>query len=267
MEAFRMEPRQRPLDPSAADRRQTALAQRWRHMRDGLPSALYLLACAVVIIVVGVLVGMLLAKVLSHTGLGRADADADRWFARNRTPGWNTITLWAAEAGGTPVVAGLAVLSVAVTAFVWRRWREPAMVGAAVLGEVLMFLAITTLVHRPRPPVSHLDAAPPTSSFPSGHTAAAVVLYGAWAVLANERARSALVRGLLIALAVIAPIAVGLARLYRGMHFPTDVIAGALLGLVWLPLVARAVRLGVVHHDLREGQPGRPSRAMLRPNG
>jgi membrane-associated phospholipid phosphatase len=262
-----MDTRQRPLDPSAADRRQTALAQRWRHMRDGLPSALYLLACAVGIVVVGILVGMLIAKVGSHTWLGRTDAGVERWFARHRTPGWNTVTKWIAEAGGTPVVAGLAVLSVAVTALVWRRWREPAMVGAAVLGEVLMFLAISTPVERPRPPVPHLDVAPPTSSFPSGHTAAAVALYGAWAVLANQRARSALVRGLFMAVAVIVPIAVGLARLYRGMHFPTDVIAGALLSLVWLPMVVRAVRLGVVHHDLREGVSGRAGPAMLRPNG
>jgi membrane-associated phospholipid phosphatase len=262
-----MDTRQRPLDPSSADRRQTALAQRWRHLRDGVPSALYLLACAVAIIVVGIVVGMLIAKVGSHTWLGRADAGVDRWFARHRTPGWNTLTKWTAEAGGTPVVAGLAVLSVAVTALVWRRWREPAMVGAAVLGEVLMFLAINTPVERPRPPVPHLDVAPPTSSFPSGHTAAAVALYGAWAVLANERARSALVRGLFIALAVIAPIAVGLARLYRGMHFPTDVVAGALMSLVWLPLVVRAIRLGVVHHQLRQGQPSGDRRAMLRPNG
>jgi membrane-associated phospholipid phosphatase len=262
-----METRPRPLDPSSADRRQTALAQRWRHLRNGVPSALYLLACAVGIVVVGILVGMLIAKVGSHTWLGRADTGVDRWFARHRTPTWNTVTKWIADLGGTPVVAGLAVLSVAVTALLWRRWREPAMVGAAVLGEVLMFLAINTPVERPRPPVPHLDAAPPTSSFPSGHTAAAVALYGAWAVLANQRARSALVRGLFLALAVIVPIAVGLARLYRGMHFPTDVIAGALMSLVWLPLVVRAIRLGVVHHQLREGLPGRARRAMLRPNG
>lgn len=262
-----MDTRPRPLDAASADGRQTAMAQRWRHLRAGLPSALYLLACAVGIVLLGILAGMLVAKVGGHTWLGRTDASVDRWFARHRTPTWNNVTRWTAEAGGTPVVAGLAVLSVAVAALLWRRWREPAMVGVAVLGEVLIFLAINTPVERPRPPVPHLDVAPPTSSFPSGHTAAAVALYGAWAVLANQRARSALVRGLFVALAVIGPIVVGLARLYRGMHYPTDVIAGALLSLAWLPLVVRAIRLGVVHHELREGLPGRARRAMVRPNG
>jgi membrane-associated phospholipid phosphatase len=259
-----MDARPGPLDPSPTDRRTAALAQRWRHLRDGVPSVLYLLVGAVVIAVVGVLVGMLLAKVASHGALGRADAGVERWFARHRTKGWNTVTLVIAEAGGTPVITILALLTVVGAALAWRRWREPALVGAAVLGEVLTFLTITMLVDRPRPPVPHLDAAPPTSSFPSGHTAAAIALYGAWAVLAHQRARSALVRGLFTVLAIVVPIAVGLARLYRGMHFPTDVIGGALLGLAWLWLSVRAVRLGVLHQQLRAGLPGRARRAMLR---
>jgi membrane-associated phospholipid phosphatase len=253
-----------PLDPPSAGPRTTALARRWRHLRAGVPSALYLLGWAVVIAAVGVVAGMLLAKVGAHTALGRADTAVDRSFAAHRSHDLNTITLVAAELGGTPVVTSLAILTVAGTALRWRRWREPAVVGAAVLGEVVIFLAITTLVDRPRPPVPQLDAAPPTSSFPSGHTAAAIALYGSWAVLAFERFRSALARGLLLALAIVVPIAVGLARLYRGMHFPTDVIAGALLSLAWLPLTVRAVRLGVLHQRLRDGAPGRARRAVLR---
>jgi membrane-associated phospholipid phosphatase len=256
--------RRGPLDPRSADPRAAAFARRWRRLRVGAPSALYLVGWAVVIAAVGVVAGMLLAKVGAHSALGRSDAGVDRWFAGHRNHDLNTITLVAAEIGGTPVITGLAILTVAATALRWRRWREPALVGAAVLGEVLIFLAITALVDRPRPPVPQLDAAPPTSSFPSGHTAAAIALYGSWAVLAFERARSALVRGLLTALAIVAPIAVGLARLYRGMHFPTDVIAGALLSLAWLPLTVRAVRLGVLHQRLRAGVPGRARGAVIR---
>jgi membrane-associated phospholipid phosphatase len=259
-----MQARPGPLDPASAGRRQAALAQRWRQLRDGVPTALYLLGWAVVIAVVGVVVGRLLAKVGAHSSLGRADTGVDRDLAAHRTPDLNTVTLVAAELGGTPVITALAVLTVAATALRWRRWREPALVGAAVLGEVLIFLAITSLVDRPRPPVPHLDAAPPTSSFPSGHTAAAIALYGSWAVLAFERARRALVRALFTAWAVVVPIVVGVARLYRGMHFPTDVIGGALLSLTWLPLVVRGVRLGVLHRQVRAGLPGRGRRAVLR---
>lgn len=62
--------------------------------------------------------------------------------------------------------------------------RGGAAVQAPVMaGELLTFLCVTLVVHRPRPPVARLDVAPETSSFPSGHTAAAVALYGCIAIL------------------------------------------------------------------------------------
>lgn len=78
-----------------------------------------------------------------------------------------------------------AVAAVAVVALRWwlGRWRESVIVVVAIVGELMIFLAITALVHRDRPPVVRLDGAPPTSSFPSGHTGAAVALYACVAVL------------------------------------------------------------------------------------
>jgi undecaprenyl-diphosphatase len=254
-----------PLDEAATDGRQVALARRWRHLRAGLPSALYLLAWAVAMALAGVLIGLALAKVGGNQAIGRADAGADRWMAAHRTPGWNTATHLVTDAAETITITALAVLTFAVAALAWRRWREPMLVVAAITGEVVIFLVITLLVDRPRPPVAHLDVAPPTSSFPSGHVAAAVALYGSWVVLARERARSALLTRVLLALAVVVPVVVALARVYRGMHYPSDVLAGALLGASWLAVSVRAVRLGVVHHGLRAGTAlPRARRTLLR---
>ena len=105
--------------------------------------------------------------------------------------------------------------------------------------------------------LKHLDAAPPTSSFPSGHTAAAIALYGAVAVLASERARSAALRWLLVAIGVLVPLVVALSRVYRGMHYTTDVLGGMILGATWLFVTTKAIRLGVLHRQLREGAQGR----------
>jgi membrane-associated phospholipid phosphatase len=206
--------------------------------------------------------GALLAKLPSREALLRADTGVDRWLAAHRTRDLDTTTHLVTDLSETITITALAVLTVAGTALAWRRWREPMLVAAAVTGEVVIFLVITLLVDRPRPPVAHLDAAPPTSSFPSGHTAAAVALYGSWAVIAWQRTRSLLLRGLLTLLAVVIPVAVGLARMYRGMHFPTDVLAGAALGASWLGLSVRAVRLGVLHHGLRV-RPDAPRRRSL----
>jgi membrane-associated phospholipid phosphatase len=77
-------------------------------------------------------------------------------------------------------------------------------------------------------------------------------MYGALAIIANERASSALVRGLFWALAVLVPLAVALSRLYRGMHYITDILGGVILGVAWLYLATRGIRLGVLHYQLRQ---------------
>jgi membrane-associated phospholipid phosphatase len=240
-----------PLDGLSAGDREAALARRGLRLRDGVLSGLYLIAWAVAIMLAGTLIGLALAKLGAHQAVGRADLGVSRWLAAHRSHDWNTATHVATGAAETLTITILAVLTVAGTALAWRRWREPMLVAAAVTGEVVTFLVIALLVHRPRPPVAHLDAAPPTSSFPSGHVAAAIALYGSWAVLAWQRARSAVPRRLLVLLAIVVPVAVGLARMYRGMHYASDVLAGAALGAAWVAVSMHAVRLGVLHHRLR----------------
>ena len=59
----------------------------------------------------------------------------------------------------------------------YHRWREPLFIAVTMVTELSAFLVTTLLVHRPRPAVPELDISPPTSSFPSGHTAAALALF------------------------------------------------------------------------------------------
>ena len=82
----------------------------------------------------------------------------------------------------------IVALAVTASAFVvfrlWLgRWRESLVTVVATGGELLNFLVITAAVHRARPAVPQLDQAPPTSSFPSSHTGAAIPLYGCLEVI------------------------------------------------------------------------------------
>jgi undecaprenyl-diphosphatase len=82
-----------------------------------------------------------------------------------------------------------------------------------------------------RPEVEQLDPAPPTSSFPSGHSGASTALYLSLALMAQRIGHMWLRVSVTIVLLVL-PLLVVCSRLYRGMHYPSDVVVGVLNGLV-----------------------------------
>jgi undecaprenyl-diphosphatase len=111
-------------------------------------------------------------------------------------------------------------------------------------GELGIFLVAAYVVMRPRPHVSHLDGhAPPTSAYPSGHTAATTCLYVAIAILVIGLARGWW-RWLFLIPAIALPILVATSRLYRGEHHPTDVLASLLLSALWLTVTTKLIKPG-----------------------
>jgi len=243
----------RPLRKAPA-RWERRLLEWWGPRPASIPILVYLLVWAVAITAVWVVAGRLLSHVEAHDALGRAELGAERWLAVYRVGALNGVTAVLSALASTKVVVAVGLLLAAVTRATWQRWREPLMLVIALVGEVAIFLAITALVDRLRPPVPRLDVAPPTSSFPSGHTAASVVLYGALAILASERFHGRLVHRLAIALAFLVPATVGFSRMYRGMHYPSDVVAGAALAAVWLIVSLHSVRMGAFRLEPAEDE-------------
>jgi membrane-associated phospholipid phosphatase len=186
----------------------------------------------------GVLVtlGHLIAAVTPATGR-RGEGAVDAWFAAHRTPQLNHLS--AIGSGLADTMTCITVAGIAATVFaLWLgRWREPIVLILAIAGELLLFVLVTAAVHRARPGVVHLDPAPPTSSFPSGHTGAAIALYGCITVIVLREVTRRLAAVAVAAVLCAIPLAVALSRLYRGMHYPTDVLAGAAAGGAWLTLV------------------------------
>jgi len=205
------------LDPSRPTGREVA---RDLALRAFLPGAVLWLA----VVGLGFLIKGPLENLPGEAGVNRALVDL-------RTPFLDTVTELLSAIGTTEFIIGACVLAVALIWWHTRQWWFALVPALAVSLQALVFLTSSLVVGRSRPEVEMLDHAPPTSSFPSGHTGASTAFYLTLALLA-QRVQNPVLRVVLTVLAVLVPFAVGFARLYRGMHSLTDVLAGFVNGIV-----------------------------------
>jgi undecaprenyl-diphosphatase len=201
-------------------------------------------------------IGITLWRGLATSAIVQGDVRVSRWFVPNRTPLLDTLTHYGTLLSETITAIALTVVLVVVFRLWLGRWRESVAVLVAILGELFVFLLVTNTVGRPRPPVPRLDQAPPTSSFPSGHTAAAVALYGCVALVVLRQMATRWLARLIATLCCLVPVIVATSRVYRGMHYTTDVLFGAIGGSLWL-----LVTVIVVLPPATYGRGARASRA------
>ena len=208
----------------------------------------------VVAAVLGAL-GLFLTKVLLLGSVGRWDRTATSWLAEHRV-GWldQTSGLLSLSADTLGAI-GLATLVVVVLAC-RRRWWQVAVLVIALALELSVFLLVNFVVDRPRPDVAKLGSTPSTSSFPSGHSAATVVLYGCVAVFVWLGSNRRFLRVIALVAAVMLPAAVGSSRVYRGMHHPLDVLFGFGMGaaVVAVSIIAVSAGFGVPWRTADESQ-------------
>jgi membrane-associated phospholipid phosphatase len=229
-----------PLDPAPGGLAER-LGTRWREHSPALVgSAISLLGLAgLTAVIVGI--GLLLTRVFAGGPVESWDNRVTDWLVAHRTPTLDSVTLVGSDLGGTFTIVAIAVVAV-VALGIRRHWRGVEVIVVALTIEVSVFLLATLVIDRPRPDVPRLDVSPPTSSYPSGHTAATIALYVALAIVVSSLTANRSARVLAWTLAFLLPIAVGLSRLYRGMHHPTDVLASVVLGAGALAIALLAAR-------------------------
>jgi undecaprenyl-diphosphatase len=207
---------------------------RWRDL--GL-----LLACYAVLTGIWSAMGWVIVELANHTEIVRRDERIANWLVDRRTPTLNDWSLVGSLLAETVVKVAVTAIVVAVLLWVLKRWLEPLVVAVSLILEAMVFITVTWIVRRPRPSVDALDSSPVASSFPSGHAAAAAC-YVAIAVVVFWHTRNRWVRAIAVVITSAVPVIAGVARMYRGMHYLTDVVAGVLLGLTSVLAVTLILR-------------------------
>ena len=193
---------------------------------------LWLVGSYIVLVAVFTAMGLVIKRL---DGLLTWDAEQSRSVADGRTSTMNTLSWWGSMLSETVTKIVVTAIVAGIMLAVWRRWREPLMIVVPLVLEAAVFITTTWIVARPRPQVEQLDGSPVSSTFPSGHVAAAVC-YSAIAIVVFWHTRRVWARMLAVAGSILVPLIVGWARFYRGMHHVSDVVAGIVLGVVTVAL-------------------------------
>lgn len=185
--------------------------------------------------------GFLVTRVVERGGIGSADERVNEWLAAHRTGTRTDASLIGSIiAGGVvlPIIAGVSAL----IAVVFRHWRLAAFAVFALAVESGTYRATTLVVHSHRPTVPRLERLPVNASYPSGHTAASIAVYGGLALLLTSRFTNFGFRAFAWTAALAVVTFVATARMYRGMHHPLDVAGGIFVGIAALVVVVFACR-------------------------
>jgi len=204
---------------------------------DGHPVLTYVCGIVVALVVIAslsIVAGLVVLHVLLRVpGVAGGDESVVRFLARHRSSGLTEASLVGSIiAGGVvlPIVAGVAALIAAVA----RHWRLAAFLLFALAVESASYRATTLVVHRDRPNVHRLENLPVDASYPSGHTAASIAVYGGLALLLTSRMKNRAARIATWTVAGLVPVFVAFSRMYRGMHHPTDIAGGVIIGIAAL---------------------------------
>ncbi|MDX5400862.1 MAG: phosphatase PAP2 family protein [Rhodobacterales bacterium] len=135
-------------------------------------------------------------------------------------------------------MGGIAVLTLTTLAVIGffllqRKYASMVYVIFAVGGGLLISSGAKNFFYRPRPELVPYGSLVHTASFPSGHSMMAAVAYLTLGVLVARTLPKTGLKVYVLTLAVIATLLVGMSRVYLGVHWPTDVVAGWLAGVVW----------------------------------
>jgi undecaprenyl-diphosphatase len=238
-----MPPTERPLRAERRSRPRAHFALLWnllfRLLRVSLSHVQSFYAAVGIFIVGGALLAIggawAFAEIADNVREGatqRFDERIMHWMATHQTATRRMVMADITELG-TGVVVMMVVAIAALFLWLTRHKHSAALLLVATSVGIVINSFLKDVFHRDRPAIFDWGTEVFSSSFPSGHAMSAAIVYGTVAYLAARLQRTHLARALTIGAALILILLIAFSRVYLGVHYPSDTLAGLLVGLAW----------------------------------
>jgi undecaprenyl-diphosphatase len=230
----------RGVSGAARDALYTILRFIARHVRGFWAALAAFLTVGLAVGVAAAAVFGLIASIVHGGATQTADERVLQWFAARRSPLLDEIMFDFTTLGDGVVLIMIALVA---SVFLWltrHHWSVYILMVGMIGGKILNTV-LKTAFDRTRPSVVEWFYEVTSPSFPSGHAMGAFITYGTVAYLVGRLSPTPLLRHVTWFFATIMILGVGISRMYLGVHYPSDVIAGFLAGLAWLAFVASSV--------------------------
>ena len=257
------------LPPAADERRATsrpegaaatvlfpALRAAGSRVRDWRTAVGLVVLAGACIVVAGVALFAWLAHGVVAGRTQAVDEAVLRWVGAHRGAPWLEGLLLEVTFLGTMTVVLTLAAVVGLFLTLARQRAAAALLLWATVGAVLLNNAVKLAFDRPRPQLFTWGTHAATTSFPSGHAMSAAAVYGTIAFLAARLAHRRAVRLGVHLVAACLVLAICFSRIYLGVHYPSDVVAGALLGAAWAAFCAAVLEAAAWAARRRGGTQG-----------
>src|SRR5215203_5443178 len=189
-------------------------------------------------------------------GESRAFDDAVLLWIHSSFPGWLGGPMRIVTALGYYWVV-LPLLAVVVAVFYRKGWRLSAvLLLVSTAGSIVLTTVLKSVFQRARPDLFDSGYHASFFSFPSGHATVAVGFYGMLTLVLAYRLRGT-ARWAVVVSGILVVLLIGLSRLYLGVHYPTDIVAGYLAALLWLVCVGAVYALWLSVRSLTAAESSR----------
>jgi undecaprenyl-diphosphatase len=210
-----------------------------RHAESHPVEATALLVVGAVVALASAALFLWLAHEVAGGAVQRFDERVLEWLETHRSAALTSFFLAITALGSTPVIVTL-TLGVAIALYLGRHSGMALAVVLTVLGGTVLSNLLKIAYRRARPDmVDHLYQAFGWS-FPSGHTIGSVAFFTTIALLAAGHVRGRTLRAFLVGYALFIGLLVAVSRMYIGVHYPSDVAGGLLVGVTWSVTVVSA---------------------------